>query len=287
VSDRIRFGLALLAAWGLVLAAIAATALLVGADLSAEEREPLVQILQDRAPHVILISLLLLVPLVFILQVLFRRYIAAPRKLSEDVRIMLTANPAHRAPLRGSAELQRLAADLNSVAAAREDLQHDVEKRVREANARIEEEKNRLAALMSELAQSVLMCNVEGRIALQRVRCSCCASRSMALQAWARPTASSDWGARSSRSSIATSSFTRWRALRTGSARERATRWRISSRRHRRANWYGCRWRRSRDRQRIPRKQEPAVPSRASCWSSTTSPGGSNPEIAATCCCRR
>jgi DNA polymerase III subunit epsilon len=170
VSDRLRLGLALLAAWGLVLAAIAATALLVGADLTAEERQPLEQILLDRAPHVIVISLLLLVPLVFILQTLFRRYIVAPRKLSEDVRIMLTANPAHRAPLRGSAEIRGLAAEVNRVAAARESLQRDVETRIREANARIEEERNRLAALMSDLAQSVVMCNAEGRILLYNAR---------------------------------------------------------------------------------------------------------------------
>lgn len=170
MSDRTRIGLALLAAWGLVLSAIAATALLVGADLSEQERIDLAHILKDRAPHVILTSLLLLVPLVFILRTLFRRYIIAPRKLSEDVRVMLTANPAHRAPLRGSVEVKQLAQDMNSFAEARELLRRDVEQRIREANARIEEERNRLAALMSELAQSVVMCNMEGRILLYNAR---------------------------------------------------------------------------------------------------------------------
>jgi len=170
MSDRLRIGLALVAAWGLVLSAIGATVLLVGADLTEQERVELVHILQDRAPHVILISLLLLVPLVFILRALFRRYIAAPRKLSEDVRIMMTANPSHRAPPRGSAEIKRLAADVNSFAEARESLQRDVEQRIRGANARLEEEKNRLAVLMSELAQSVVMCNIEGRILLYNAR---------------------------------------------------------------------------------------------------------------------
>ncbi len=41
---------------------------------------------------------------------------------------------------------------------------------MREANERIEQERNRLAALMSELAQSVIMCNVEGRILLYNAR---------------------------------------------------------------------------------------------------------------------
>lgn len=170
MSDRIRIGLALLAAWGLVLASIGATVLLVGADLGEAERGEVAQLLREHAPHLVVVSLLLFAPLVFILRVLFRRYVAAPRKLAEDVRIMTTANPSHRAPRRGSAEMKRLAGDVNDFAEAREALARDVEKRIREANARIEEEKNRLAALTSELAQSVLMCNIEGRILLYNAR---------------------------------------------------------------------------------------------------------------------
>ncbi len=75
---------------------------------------------------------------------------------------------AHRP--RGSAEIRRLAASLNGFADVRESLLRDVDARVREANERIEQERNRLAALMSELAQSVIMCNVEGRILLYNAR---------------------------------------------------------------------------------------------------------------------
>ncbi len=170
MSDRIRIGLALLAAWGLVLAAIVAAVLLVGADVSELDRSALLRILGDRAPHLIVVSLLLIAPLAFVLRALFRLYVAAPRKLAEDVRIMLVANPAHRARPRGSKEIRRLAGGVNDFAQAREALQQDVDRRIREANARIEEEKNRLAALMSELAQSVVVCNVEGRILLYNAR---------------------------------------------------------------------------------------------------------------------
>jgi hypothetical protein len=82
----------------------------------------------------------------------------------------MTANPSHRATPRGSAEVRRLAEGFNAFADAHETLKEDVERRVREANARIEQERNRLAALMSELAQSVVMCNVEGRILLYNAR---------------------------------------------------------------------------------------------------------------------
>ena len=104
------------------------------------------------------------------MRALVRRYVTAPAQLGDDVQIMVAANPAHRAPPRGSAEIKRLAESVNGLAEARESLQHDVDARVREANERIEQERNRLAALMSELAHSVVVCNIEGRILLYNAR---------------------------------------------------------------------------------------------------------------------
>jgi DNA polymerase-3 subunit epsilon len=170
MRDRWRIALALLAAWGLVLASIAATVLLVGADLTAAERAQLVAILADRAPHMVLVSVLLIAPLFFILSTLFHLYVKPPRRLAEDVRIMVAANPAHRAPPRGAGELRALAAAVNALAAARAAEAAAVDDRVRSANVRIEEERNRLAALMSELAQSVVVCNGDGRILLYNAR---------------------------------------------------------------------------------------------------------------------
>ena len=170
MSDRLRFLRLLAAAWCFVLLLLAAMVLLLAADLSAQERAQAVEIAQERVAHFVVVALLLLVPLAFVLRALFRRYISAPRRLAEDARVMLTANPAHRAPLRGSAETKRLAAGFNSFADAHAVLERDVEERVREANARIEQERKRLAALMSELAQSVIVCNVEGRILLYNAR---------------------------------------------------------------------------------------------------------------------
>jgi DNA polymerase-3 subunit epsilon len=170
MSGKTRFFVALATAWAFVLVAMAGTALLVGADLGATEREQAAAILRDRAAHVVIAALLLLVPLHFVVRALYRRYVSAPRRLAEDARVMLTANPAHRTTPSGSAETRRLAAAFNAFAAAHAELTRDVEVRVREANARIEEERNRLAALMSELAQSVVVCNSEGRILLYNAR---------------------------------------------------------------------------------------------------------------------
>jgi len=166
----VRFWLTVAAAWGVVLAAVVTTFLLLGADLSEAERAALVDLAQDRAPGLAVAAILFLVPIGIGLHALFGRYVTAARQLASDAEIMMTANPSHRALPRGSAELRTLADGLNAFADVRESLARDVKLRVSEANARIEEERRRLAALMSELAQSVVMCNIEGRILLYNAR---------------------------------------------------------------------------------------------------------------------
>ena len=165
-----RFAVALAAAWGFVLAAIAACAVLIGIDLGREDLAAMVRILEAHAAHLIIALLLLLAPLALVLQGLFRRHVEPPLELSRDIRIMLKAHPAHRVRPHGSMEMKRLAAEVNALAEERSALQREVEQRIGEANARLEEERNRLAALMSELGQSVVVCNVEGRILLYNAR---------------------------------------------------------------------------------------------------------------------
>jgi DNA polymerase III subunit epsilon len=170
MTDRFRIALALMLSWGFVVGAIGVAALLVATDLSEHERALIAPVLWKGLESLIVAALLAFFALAFLVRVLFRRYVTAPAKLVEDAQIMLAANPSHRAPSRGSAEIRRLAASLNGFADVRESLLQDVDTRVREANERIEQERNRLAALMSELAQSVIVCNIEGRILLYNAR---------------------------------------------------------------------------------------------------------------------
>jgi DNA polymerase-3 subunit epsilon len=170
MSDKVRFALVLIATWGFILAVIAAGALLVGVDLAEPQREALASLLRERAASIAVVALLLLFPLALVVQALLRRYVSGPRQLAEDARIMLVANPAHRAAARGSAGTRALAAAFNAFADAHAERNRDIEQQVREANESIAQERNRLAALMSELAQSVVMCNIEGRILLYNAR---------------------------------------------------------------------------------------------------------------------
>ena len=59
MSYRIRIVIAVVGVWVFMVAAIVATALLVGTDLGQEERSTLARILETRLPHVIIASMLL------------------------------------------------------------------------------------------------------------------------------------------------------------------------------------------------------------------------------------
>ncbi|NJM10525.1 MAG: cell wall metabolism sensor histidine kinase WalK [Synechococcaceae cyanobacterium SM1_2_3] len=70
----------------------------------------------------------------------------------------------------GPSAIKRLAQAVNTLAEHRETLAQDLETKVAQAKASVEAEKNRLAALMSELSQGVLVCNIDGRILLYNER---------------------------------------------------------------------------------------------------------------------
>ena len=170
MTAKLRFALAVAAAWAFVVAVAATAVLLAAADAGDADRTALTRVLGEHAASLVLVALLAIVPLAFAVRAFARAYVTPPARLAEDVGIMLAANPGHRAGERGAGEMRRLAAAVNGLADAREALQRDVDARVREANARIAQERNRFAALMSELAQSAIVCNVEGRILLYNAR---------------------------------------------------------------------------------------------------------------------
>ena len=97
------------------------------------------------------------------------RQVRAPLRLAEEVATVV-ADASRRVTMVGGGELGVLAQAINELAAAREALQHDVAEQVRAAQRSLEAEKNRLAALMAELHQSVVVCNLDGRILLYNQR---------------------------------------------------------------------------------------------------------------------
>ncbi|RTL53446.1 MAG: DNA polymerase III subunit epsilon, partial [Rhodocyclaceae bacterium] len=84
--------------------------------------------------------------------------------------LMLGANRNFRVAPEGPPEVQELARAANDLAQQRDALLTDVEQRITLAKTAVEAEKNRLAALMSQLAQGVVVCNLDGRILLYNSR---------------------------------------------------------------------------------------------------------------------
>jgi DNA polymerase-3 subunit epsilon len=101
---------------------------------------------------------------------LFNRYVTGMAAMVEELRLMLGSNRSFRITEAGPPELRELVRAINDLATQRDAFIDDVEAQVAKAKGNVEEEKNRLAALMSELAQAVVVCNLDGRILLYNNR---------------------------------------------------------------------------------------------------------------------
>ena len=170
MSARVRFALWLALLTLLVLALFGAVAGVLWLDLDLAQREQLRLLLGERVALFVMLALLLPFVLGGLLRWWFGAYPGAARRMAEELALIQSVNPAHRVTLAGGAEMQRLAEAINGFADVHRRLESQVKARVDEANQRLAEERNRLAALMSELAQSVLVCNAEGRILLYNPR---------------------------------------------------------------------------------------------------------------------
>jgi len=156
-------GLAM-AAWLLLMGAV------VWSTLQPAERAAVGGVL---APRVALVALGWLAGVAVVggaLQGLYRRYVGAPARLLEETRVVLAATTPQQLKPRGTAEMQALATAVNELAAQRDGLRADMDAQVAQASHSVQQEKNRLAALMAELNQSVVVCNRDGRILLYNQR---------------------------------------------------------------------------------------------------------------------
>ena len=101
---------------------------------------------------------------------LFRDHVQSLSRIEEQTLILASGQSRQAIEGHGSAEARGLARAINSLAAERDRLQDDVGQQVKQASQEIERERRRLAALMAELQQSVVVCNLDGRILLYNNR---------------------------------------------------------------------------------------------------------------------
>lgn len=147
--------------------------LTIGLIASTLEPEQRALLTEQLAPRFALIGLTWVLGLLVIgatLHALFRRYASAPARLLEQTRVLLAAPEAAPMNHRGTTETQALAGVIFELATQRDALRADVTAQIAQASLSVQQEKNRLAALMSELTQSVVVCNLDGRIILYNNR---------------------------------------------------------------------------------------------------------------------
>ncbi len=133
-------------------------------QLSLEEKSLLISIFKQYFLYIFSAAFLLLAGLGFALDAIFNVYIIPTSKLVEETSLITSVNPSHRMSIEGSKDIMRLIQIINEWADRYEDLQKNIDQKIHIAKAKAEEEKNILAAFMSELPQGVLICNAEGRI---------------------------------------------------------------------------------------------------------------------------
>ncbi len=142
----------------------------IWADFVPQERFVLEEALIQRAGLVVFMLMVGAAAVGLVLRFAFNAYVHPLLRLAEEARLILGANRERRLEHGGASEFLPLVQAVNDLADQRDALQRDVAEKIREARLKVEEERNRLAALMSELTQSVVVCNLDGRIILYNNR---------------------------------------------------------------------------------------------------------------------
>ena len=160
-----------IAALAVAMALVAfASVLAVAATLDAPQRDAVAALLAPRAMLVVMLWLAVFGLAAWGLAWLDARFVEAPARLHEAAQALLAAPAEHALQAAGSTANRGLAATLNALAQQRTRLRQDVAEQVAEASQAIDRERSRLSALMAELTQSVIVCNLDGRILLYNTR---------------------------------------------------------------------------------------------------------------------
>lgn len=170
MNARTRFVLAIIVLGLLMTGPFVLTAILIWASAEPTEQALLNELIGPRLPLGAMMTIIGFAAGVGVIRWLFRQYVKGLLRMAEQQHLMLGANREFRIEPKGPPEVRELAKTANALAQQRDELLRDVESQIAEANKSVEDEKNRLAALMSELTQSVVVCNLDGRILLYNSR---------------------------------------------------------------------------------------------------------------------
>ncbi len=121
---------------------------------------------QSQVYPAIFSAALLLFGIGFVLNPLLKNYLTVPKSLAEEIQIIMTANPAHRVPTEGQSGMKDIVVAINAFANHHQEILESQAAQIEQSQLNLEDEKNRLAILISELTNGVVVCNAKGRILL-------------------------------------------------------------------------------------------------------------------------
>ncbi len=170
MSAKFRFILAVVILVLLMTAPFMLTAGIVYGELQGDERAAFLAAMDRWLPIGGMLTIVALFLGLQLLRNLFKQYVRGLMAMAEHLRLMLGANRDFRVAPEGPPEVQELGQAANELAQQRDALLDDVEARIAVAKGAVEEEKNRLAALVAELPMPVIVCNLDGRILLYNNR---------------------------------------------------------------------------------------------------------------------
>ncbi len=174
----------------LILCAFAGFGYLAWVELAEPSQAAAIGVLGEVAPKLIIAFIVTLVLVLLAIHSMYKSYAEPMKALAEDARIIALSNPAHRpdaSTAEGPAEVKDLVAGVGVLGERFEALRANVESRINEAAAALEEERDTLATLMAKLTQGVVVCNMEGRVLLYNQQ-----ARDM-LEGSARESGVGDW----------------------------------------------------------------------------------------------
>ncbi|MEN1729001.1 MAG: exonuclease domain-containing protein [Pseudomonadota bacterium] len=144
--------------------------LLLWLVLPDDQWSALLEAQADRGGLIVLLWLATLYPLSMALKSLINRHVTGSDRLLEQARAVVDQDHRLDPESWEHPPQKELARVINQLIDQREGLKQDMDQRVRSLSRRSELEKSRLAALMSELDKSVVVCNLEGKILLYNPR---------------------------------------------------------------------------------------------------------------------
>jgi DNA polymerase-3 subunit epsilon len=166
LSPTAKYWIFLVGIIGIIFAVIFGSFIASYLNLEPQE-QALVRSLSDKLiPFPFLGAVVLIAFICTLVGLLFRNYIIPVLRMAEQTRLITAANPDFRIKAEGARELVTLASMINESADAFQKLQRDVDSRIHNSNRAVRQERNRLAALMSELPYGVVVCNLDGMILL-------------------------------------------------------------------------------------------------------------------------